>query len=327
MAKIVLGLGTSHSPMLSTPADAWHMHADRDQKNSRLHFRGRIYNFAELLEARGAEKLDGHINGEIWRSKQQGCEQALTALGETLAKAAPDVVLIIGDDQRELFSDENMPALAIFWGQRIECIPTIRKPVHPSIAAAHRDQFGDEREWYPVETELGRHLVEQMMVEGFEVAQFTRQAEGRTIGHAFTFVRRRVMKGNLISVVPITVNTYYPPNQPIAARCYAFGRALRRAIESWDGAKRVAVVASGGLSHFVVDEDLDYTVLKAMRERDERTIGGLGEELFQSGSSEIKNWIVAAGALEALEMNLVGYYPAYRSQAGTGCGLAFAQWQ
>ena len=327
MAKIVLGLGTSHSPMLSTPADAWHMHADRDQKNPRLYFRGRVYNFAELLQARAAEKLDGHITAEIWRSKQQGCEQAITALGHILAQVSPDVILIVGDDQRELFYEENMPALAIFWGQRIECIPTVHKAAHPSIAAARRDQFGDEREWYPVETGLGKHLVEQMMAEGFDVAQFTRQAEGRTIGHAFTFVRRRVVKANLPPIVPITVNTYYPPNQPTAARCYAFGRALRRAIESWDSEKKVAVIASGGLSHFVVDEDLDHTVLEAMKASDERTLGGLGEELFQSGSSEIKNWIVAAGALEGLEMKLVGYYPAYRSHAGTGCGLAFAQWQ
>ncbi|HWP60279.1 MAG TPA: hypothetical protein VNL14_20460 [Candidatus Acidoferrales bacterium] len=327
MADIVLGIGTSHSPMLSTPSEAWHMHADRDRKNPRLYFRGRVYNFTELLEARSKEKLERHITEEIWRSKEEGCRRSIAALKEIFAQAAPDVLLIIGDDQHELFHEENMPALAIFWGERIECIPELKKAVHPSIAAAHRDQFGDEREWYPVESGLGRHLVERMMVEGFEVAQFTRQPEGRTVGHAFTFVRRRIMDGNLVPLVPVTVNTYYPPNQPVAARCYAFGRALRRAIESWDGAKRVAIAASGGLSHFVVDEDFDSTVLKAMKERDARTLGALGEELFQSGTSETKNWIVAAGALEGLEMSVIGYYPAYRSSAGTGCGLAFASWR
>jgi hypothetical protein len=129
-----------------------------------------------------------------------------------------------------------------------------------------------------------------------------------------------------LPIVPVLLNTYYPPNQPTAARCYAFGRALRQAIESWHGAKKVAVVASGGLSHFVVDENLDRTVLEAMGQRDEQTLGRLGQELLQSGSSEIKNWIVAAGALETLNMNLIGYFPAYRSEAGTGCGLAFAEW-
>jgi hypothetical protein len=312
--------------MLSTPAEAWHLHADRDRRNPKLHFRGQVHNFTELQEARAGERLGGQLSEVIWRSNQQGCEDSIAALAKTLAETGPDVVVIVGDDQHELFHDDNIPALAIFWGPRIECVPPANPAVHPSIAAARRDQFGEEREWYPVENRLGKHLVEQMMVEGFDVAQFARQPEGRTIGHAFTFVRRRLMKQRLVSMVPVAVNTYYPPNQPSAARCYAFGRALRRAIESWDEPNNVAIVASGGLSHFVVDEELDRVVLTAMREKDEQAWGRIGEELLQSGSSEIKNWIVAAGALEGLDLNLVGYYPAYRSEAGTGCGLAFAKW-
>ena len=68
------------------------------------------------------------------------------------------------------------------------------EPVHSSIAAARRDQFGDEPEWYAVESDLGKHMVVRMMAEGFDVAQLTRQANGRTVGHAFTFVRRRIMQ-------------------------------------------------------------------------------------------------------------------------------------
>jgi aromatic ring-opening dioxygenase LigB subunit len=134
------------------------------------------------------------------------------------------------------------------------------------------------------------------------------------------------MREKLFPIVPVMLNTYYPPNQPTAARCYAFGQALRRAIESWDSAKKIAIIASGGLSHFVVDEDLDHEVLEAMRKKDGQSLGRLGQDLLQSGSSEIKNWIVAAGALESLQMNLVSYSAAYRSEAGTGCGLAFAEW-
>jgi 3-O-methylgallate 3,4-dioxygenase len=139
-------------------------------------------------------------------------------------------------------------------------------------------------------------------------------------------VRRRIMQKKMVPILPVTINTYFPPNQPTAARCYAFGKALRRAIESWDATKRVAVVASGGLSHFVVDEELDRSILKAMSEHDEKVIGSYGEPLFQSGSSEIKNWISAAAALDHLNMELLNYAPAYRSAAGTGVGLTFAQW-
>ena len=325
MAKIVLGLGTSHSPMLSTSVDIWHLHADRDQKNKALEFRGQTYDYEGLKLTRAPEKLEKHLIGEIWRSKQESCQQAILALGKKLSEVAPDVVVIVGDDQHELFHEDGIPAFAIFWGERIQCIPP-DKPAHSSIAAARRDQFGEEPEWYAVESELGKHVVVRMMAEGFDVAQFTRQANGRTVGHAFTFVRRRIMQQKLPPILPLTINTYYPPNQPTAARCYAFGKALRRAIESWDSTKRVAVVASGGLSHFVVDEEFDRGVLKAMSESDEKTIGNFTESWFQSGNSEIKNWIAAAGALEHLKMELVNYAPAYRSAAGTGVGLAFAQW-
>jgi hypothetical protein len=325
MAKIVLGLGTSHSPMLSTPVEIWHLHADRDQRNQALEFKGRTYNYESLKQNRARENLGQHLTSEIWQSKQESCQQAILALSKKLAEVSPDAVVIVGDDQHELFHEDGMPAFAIFWGERVQCIPP-DQPVHSSIAAARRDQFGDEPEWYTVESELGKHMVIQMMAEGFDVAQLTRNENGRTVGHAFTFVRRRIMREKTLPILPVTINTYFPPNQPTAARCYAFGKALRRAIESWDSTKSVAVIASGGLSHFVVDEELDRGILKAMRENDEQAIGSFGESLFQSGSSEIKNWISAAGALECLNMELLNYTPAYRSAAGTGVGLAFAQW-
>jgi 3-O-methylgallate 3,4-dioxygenase len=51
--------------------------------------------------------------------------------------------------------------------------------------------------------------------------------------------------------------------------------------------------------------------------------------MFQAGTSEIKNWIVAAGAMSEteLKMDLIDYVPCYRSEAGSGSGLAFAAWR
>ena len=47
---------------------------------------------------------------------------------------------------------------------------------------------------------------------------------------------------------------------------------------------------------------------------------------LESGSSEIRNWICAAGALEHLDLDWVDYFPGYRTPAGTGTGLCFARW-
>ena len=121
-------------------------------------------------------------------------------------------------------------------------------------------------------------------------------------------------------------NTYYPPNQPRPRRSYEFGIALRNAIETWKRQARVAVLGSGGLSHFVVDEELDRKILKALQEKDIDTIASLPLERLQSGTSEIRNWITTAGAAQHLEMEVIDYVPCYRSPAGTGCAMAFAQW-
>jgi AmmeMemoRadiSam system protein B len=122
------------------------------------------------------------------------------------------------------------------------------------------------------------------------------------------------------------LNTYYPPNQPSARRCYELGKALRKAIELWDDDARVAIIASGGLSHFVLDEELDNKIITAMRNKDEDELTRLPGNRLKSGSSEIRNWIVVAAAAQDLEMKLIQYVPCYRSPAGTGVGMAFAEW-
>ena len=116
------------------------------------------------------------------------------------------------------------------------------------------------------------------------------------------------------------LNTYYPPNQPTPKRCYNLGQALCAAIESWDKDIRVGILASGGLSHFVVDEELDQQALAGMQAKSVEQLMALPREKINSGSSEIRNWIVVTGATEHLDMDVVDYVPCYRSPAGTGCG-------
>jgi hypothetical protein len=86
------------------------------------------------------------------------------------------------------------------------------------------------------------------------------------------------------------------------------------------------VLASGGFSHFVLDEDLDHKALNALQDKDIDAIASLPLERLQSGTSEIRNWFATAGAVQHLEMEVFDYVPCYRSPAGTGCAMAFAQW-
>jgi OH-DDVA oxygenase/3-O-methylgallate 3,4-dioxygenase len=89
----------------------------------------------------------------------------------------------------------------------------------------------------------------------------------------------------------------------------------------------VAVIASGGLTHFVIDEELDRGVLGAIADGDAAALGAVPRGKLRSGNSEILNWITAAGALEGLKATVVDYVPGYRTPAGTGTGMGFARWE
>lgn len=90
----------------------------------------------------------------------------------------------------------------------------------------------------------------------------------------------------------------------------------------------MAIIASGGLTHFVIEEDVDQEVIAGLLADDIDRVTRMPLSWFNSGNSEIRNWIVAAGALEDtdLRMRLVDYVPCYRSEAGTGCAMGFAEW-
>jgi hypothetical protein len=145
-------------------------------------------------------------------------------------------------------------------------------------------------------------------------------------GHAYGFIVERLFKGRAIPVVPVLLNTYYPPNQITARRCYDIGRALRESIEASGLNLRVAVAASGGLSHFVVDDVLDQGILDALRAKDAQALREIPQAALNSGSSEIRNWIMVAALVEGLKLAWSEYHPVRRTPAGTGTGVAFASW-
>jgi hypothetical protein len=194
------------------------------------------------------------------------------------------------------------------------------------IQAAYWAVHGEEKAAHPVAAELSAHIAERLALADFDLTVFTRQPAGRTLGHAFTFPRYRLGLPATTPIVPVFVNTYYPPNVPSAARCHALGRELRQAVESWESDARVAVIASGGLTHFVIDETLDRGVLDAIAARDADALSAIPRDRLRSGNSEILNWVTAAGALEGLTATIVDYVPGYRTPAGTGTGMAFAHW-
>jgi hypothetical protein len=333
MAKIVLGIGTSHGPMLSTPPDQWHLRVVADRKNTEHWYKGRSFTFDELVRLRAAEHLERQITQEIWNQRHAACQVAIKKLAHIFADAKPDVAVIVGNDQMEMFTDATIPAFACYWGETIpnefpdeahlEAMP-------PGIAVSVLGHIPPQGATYPGMPELGRHIIGRAIADHFDVAAMKSLPNGRDhVPHAFGFVFRQIMSDRPVPTVPIVLNTFYPPNQPTVERCYDFGKSIVRAIDSWKSDARVALIASGGLTHFVIDEEVDQTILDAMRARRIESVAKLGESIFQAGTSEVKNWVPVAGAMADLgyEPNIVDYVPCYRSEAGTGNAMAFVSWR
>jgi 3-O-methylgallate 3,4-dioxygenase len=327
MARLVAAFGSSHSPALNSPAQDMPRHARRDEQYPRhLDREGRPVSYEQLL-AQAPKGID--VSPEATAQRVAACERHVERLARSIADARLDALLVVGDDQKEQYLEDNLPAFLVYCGKTI--VNGVQEPPAgaPEYWRRARSQYYEPHEprEYPVAADLAIHIVQCLVEREFDIAYGESLPRPRGEGHAFGFVHRRLLAGRALPVVPVVVNTYYPPNQPRPARCYRLGQALRASIESFPGAQRVGILASGGLSHFTLDEALDRLVLSACRERDAAALAALPLAKLSSGNSEIRNWIVAAGAAEALASTWQEYEPLYRTPAGTGCGMAFMLWQ
>jgi hypothetical protein len=328
LANIVLGLAVSHSPQLSMPADTWPAYAANDHRFP-LIFRGRTWAFDDLVAHREPEGLAGQVTPEVFAEKADRIAAGVEALKGTLAEVDPDVLVVIGDDHHEMFTEHLMPTFTVYCGETVNSIPPEEEDIYETVRPAAWALYGEQSETYAVDAALGRHLLEETNDAGFDVAFMDAQADGQSIGHTFVTVRTRLSDpgSRMKPMVPVLVNTYFPPNVPTPARCYALGRAIGDSIRRYPEDLRVAVIATGGLSHFVVDEQIDRAMLAAMEAKDEAAIAALNPKDYVSGTSEALCWFSIAGACTELEMETVDYVPGYRTLAGTGCAMGMVRWQ
>jgi 3-O-methylgallate 3,4-dioxygenase len=330
MAQLVAAFGSSHSIMLVSQREDW-QHGFRAIDTKNVHYYDKLGNktdYDALLAAApaGAQAM---VTPEKMGERFDAAEAAMDQLSQRIRDARLDVLLIVGDDQTELFRTTNNPAFAIYYGETIR--NTAREPASPSdswvkSARMWRHEPEADRE-YPVQSDLAEWLIRQLCDRDFDIAAMDGLERGQFEGHAFQFIHRRLLKEQVLPVIPVILNTFDPPNQPTPRRCVALGAALRELIAAWPQDLRVGVIASGGLSHFVVDEALDQQVITAIRNKDSATLAALDPKLLQAGSSEIRNWLVVGEMARDLDFEWIDYVPGYRSPALTGTGLAFAAWK
>ncbi len=329
MAEIVLAIGTSHSPLLASPPEDYPKHAEIDAKGRKLLDRnGRPCTYGDLLAAAPAN-LASQIEMPVLEERAAKCNSAIVHIARSIEDARLDALIVIGDDQNEQFFDDNMPAILIYWGDTIENRELVMPADAPQFWRKARSQYheADGRREYPVDAKLGLHMIQHLVGAEFDISHSRRLSKEHGEGHAFGFVHRRLMPGKVVPIVPVALNTYFPPNQPRPSRCWRLGEEIARAVARFPSDARVGILASGGLSHFTVDEEFDRDFLAACKRKDAAWLSAVPVEKLNSGNSEMRNWITTAGAAQLLDVTWQEYVPCYRSLAGTGCGMGFQVWQ
>jgi 2,3-dihydroxyphenylpropionate 1,2-dioxygenase len=151
----------------------------------------------------------------------------LAAARDELAAARPDAVVIIGSNHfRGMFLD-LMPAFTVGVGE-VEGAGEAGTPAGP----------------LPVDTVLARTIVDTMVDSGFDPAFSLRL----TVDHGITHSLQHLVPALDVPIVPVVVNMFAPP-LPSLRRCHDLGQVIGAAIAGDGEEKRVAVIASGGLSH------------------------------------------------------------------------------
>lgn len=205
----------------------------------------------------------------------------------------PDVVFVIGSDHLETFFLGAVPTFAMIAGERV------------NAAFAGRTY---DLPCHPMAEEMLNHLVDV----GFDMV-YSQDAE---LGHAFAAPFEWVLSKRNIPVIAISVNTYLPP-LPNARRCEALGKAIARFLESRP--ERVAVVASGGMSHYpgtwkypAPAFDFDYWAIDQFEQGHiEEFLSLSNAQLDEVGNTEMLQWAVMFGMIGAKRGELISYQPTW----------------
>jgi 2,3-dihydroxyphenylpropionate 1,2-dioxygenase len=228
---------------------------------------------------------------------------AFAQVKETLAALQPEVIAIIAGDHIEGFFLDAVPALAVYVGEEATGV------------------FGPYRYRLPVHEPLARAVLEEGIGRGFDLLY----TQGARLDYAFYVPLHFTMPERRVPVVPLHVNVYLPP-QPTPRRCYEWGVALGEILRARP--ERIALMASGGMSHFpgtdrYASPDIDYDrqLLDRLRAGRGREMAALtAEELDRTGNVELRTWITLLGAVGDAKAHVHCYEPSWHH------GNAVVEW-
>jgi aromatic ring-opening dioxygenase catalytic subunit (LigB family) len=247
------------------------------------------------------------------RAQQEAARGALAEMRRRLEAARPDVLLMVSNDHLLNWPMSNMPEYTVGIGEE-----------HVGPADWFDEWLGMEKYRVRGHADLARYLVN----------------EGARRGLAFAWLREMQFDDGIsvpthylnpdarFRLVPLTMNCSVPPIPP-PERAYRVGTVLRAMLRDYPGRERVAVVATGGLSHepggpryFWVDEAFDRWFLALLEKGDHATLLRectleRMEEAGSGGTAELLAWILVL-AFTAGPAEVLAYVPAVAWRSGTG---------
>jgi len=315
---------------MNTTPDKWLELGEKDVRDTR-------FDFSALHPKDGIEH---EIEPDRMQERYEAVHKAIGQLTDVLNEAAPDVIVVFSNPHGGVTTDVMQPTFGIHlndvpphtegpggWRPNgVNLDAEGPRTVRDTVAVAARPQR--EFKANPTDGDLARHLMEGLIDEGFDVAANFQSNPGAGLDGAYNLLYQKFDREGHYPYVPVLVSRYRP-NQATPKRTYQFGQAVRRVIEQWDSPKRVAVMGSGGLSHQVIDEELDQAVIDALQEGNPEALFAIDRDRlnFSPGTPEILNWVACAGVMAPKTMTLIDYIPCYRSLAGTGHGNTFGFWK
>jgi aromatic ring-opening dioxygenase catalytic subunit (LigB family) len=225
---------------------------------------------------------------------------SMQELGKVLDETKPDVILFFGADHVETFSVSCIPTFAIVAGNR-------------AIA-----KFAGRDHDLPIHREMAEDLLNRLVVEhSFDLAY----SEDAELGHAFSIPFEYVIGGRPIPVIPFFTNVYVPP-LPTPRRCEALGQAIAEIVKGRP--ERVAIVASGGMSHFPgtskylhPEFDFDRWLLSQFEAgNSDALLNMTGTQLDEVGNTELLSWAIMFGAIGKSQGELIDYIPTWHHGLG-----------
>lgn len=225
-----------------------------------------------------------------------------------IARREADTVIVIGDDHYALFGPNCQPQMLVAVGD-------LEGPLEPWLRI--------ERRPVPNNSPLAEHIVATGLAREFDFAVST----SLVLDHSVMVpVHLAVPDGT--RVVPVYIASGV---EPLIGwkRSHKLGQLLRESVQSWGADERVVILGTGGISHWVgtaemgqVNPEFDRMALGLVESGDVAGLAELGDERILreggNGAFELRNWMVAMGAMPGCRGRLIAYEPMEAWVTGLG---------